>query len=1360
MVLLFCSNTARPASANLPSCFQVDETLQQWNYILPGACRTPIPWLISPPSQTAQWSQAYLTNQGYGPVSPNYNIALNNYINIMSDTASSYTPSNLSYTILGGDANLQHILFQNSNGTYLLALWQNTYNYSSSTPPWGNPPDGSTVPEFISVEVAGSGYQAYATRWVRGGRVVQYYIQPSSCGNNYCFAAAVSSSLLIYQIGPYGFTPIPTYNNGSITSPTPTPSPTSTPTATPTAGPTSSPTAGPLTVFPTTLSFANYLAQPQFLTISDPNFNGNFNVTVNPANIVNVSTIGSSVTVTPVTNASGSTNITISDGNSQIVVPVTVGSVPTSPPTSPPPTPTPTPTPPPTPGPLAGVPSSLTFALTSSPCQNITLSDPGFAGTFIPTVLPINIVNLTLTTATNLQVCPQGTNTGTATISVSDTYNTITINAGVVATPAPGVVSISPSGPFNFTSPTAASQTATASQINYSGSFTASVSPSNVATATVTGGNLITITPVSSNNAGGTATLTVTGGNAQTVTATITVAPVPGPLTVNPTSYTFANPQAGSITVIISDPNNTVPFTATSNNTSVATVAITGAGTGGGSNSGTASVTAVGAGSAVITFSDGVRTATTNITVNPVSVPSPTYTNYTPAPAGGYPVKVSFAIASHSTVTGVIYCTSTSSAAGGAVLGGINTFGMEGGFCNGSTNGGTSSDQHFYDQIGNQQASSTNNLISGNFYLIGGETTGAGVVDFVCQLPNTTNDCQSFTNTTDLSSWTASTISAWIGSGADGVSRVLKSPGYIYNIEIFGVPLNINQMNLYSSGLTAGNPYPQYKLVTSPTSLTFASSSSTFQTVTLTDTGYSGSFTASGYNSSTITVVITGTGPSASMKVTPVANGSTTITVSDGTNTATVPVTVGPVNGYQSPAPPYPGGLGLTSRIQYTPDQIAGTNKVTSVCGSSTCVYPDSASDISNYAGILTAHGFTGCSGCVPGYDAYSSEVAFSTLTSAGGPTNGTTIDYVTSSDPVYHLACVQFCGTAPAGITQYSIGSFSLPINITKGYRTQNSGNSSCDCHAVIMEYVGYTAGGLLPDISPYQYEINIENAKYGTSESIAQGCGSTSYGSPSSACTTFTDTSGNGWVVGYGASVYTTAGTGFAGCSGSANSTSNCNGYSPEVTFPGGSTGCGYHGCISFSVQSVNAQDMLYAYNTGYVDHMVGLGIVCLGDARASTISGNNIYTDYDCKKGAAHGNNNNFTFGTGAEWNYTDIITLNRTIAQINNDLSNGVLTTTEAIAARTMVVHGAYVMDAIQTYCNSGPCSQPVIYFRLDANDPGWATVQSTYGTTIMPNGPQGSGSVLVNFAVPMSYLAQYAEAVKPCVVLNNCTSSSP
>ena len=82
------------------------------------------------------------------------------------------------------------------------------------------------------------------------------------------------------------------------------------------------------------------------------------------------------------------------------------------------------------------------------------------------------------------------------------------------------------------------------------------------------------------------------------------------------------------------------------------------------------------------------------------------------------------------------------------------------------------------------------------------------------------------------------------------------------------------------------------------------------------------------------------------------------------------------------------------------------------------------------------------------------------------------------------------------------------------------------------------------------------------------------------------------------------------------------------------------------------------------------------------------------------------------------------------------------------------------DAIQTYCNSGPCSQPVIYFRLDANDPGWATVQSTYGTTIMPNGPQGSGSVLVNFAVPMSYLAQYAEAVKPCVVLNNCTSSSP
>ena len=1253
-VLLFCPGSHK-ASANLPSCFQIDSTLQQWTYILPGACATPIPYVSTPPSQTALWSQGYLTAQGYGSTSPNYNVGLNNYINIMSDTVGSFTPTNLSFAILGGDSRLQHILFQNSNGTYFLALWQNTFNYQSTTPPWGNPPDGSTVPEFVSIEVAGNSYQTYATRWKRN-QVVQYFIQPTSCGNNYCFAAAVTSSLLMYQIGPWGFTPITLYGSSSGSStPTPSPSPSPSPTATPTPNPSASPTAGPLTAVPNTLAFVNQLSSPQFVTISDPLYTGNFGVSVSPLGLVSTAISGNALTVTPEIPSSGSGIITVTDGTRTFPIPFSIGVAP-SPSPSPSPSPTPTPTPTPTPGPFTGTPTSLTFALTTSPCQNVTLSDPGFGGTFVPTVLPINVVLLTLTTSTNLQVCPN--TVGTATISVSDTFNTININAGVTATPAPGTVSLSPSGPYNFANPGAGSQVITASQINYAGCFTYAIAPTTIATLT-SACTTVTVTPISSNTGGGTATLTVTGGNSTTATGSVVVAPFPGPITANPSSYTFLAPT-GSINAIVTDPLNTVTLTASSSNTSVATVTISGSPT-----SATAVITAVGAGTTTITYSDGVRTGTTAITVNSVTVPNPTYTNYTPAPAGGYPVKISaLPLTTHPTLTAILYCVSNSGA-GGAVLGGAGTFGLEGGLCDGSTNQGRSIDNHMYDQIGNQQASSTNNLVSGTFYLVGGSTDGVNVNNFVCVLPNTTNDCVQYT-TPDTATWTAGNIVAYIGGAADGISRILGSGEYVYNLAIFGTPLNIYQFNLYSTTLLTGTPPYPYPTATA-----------------------------------------TGTPPP--------SNG-----------------------GYQSPAPPFTHGLGLTSTIQYSKTQITSGTAGSGSCGT-TCVRSYNASALSTYTGYFNSNSGARCSGCVPGYDPGSSLIAYSTLVQNGGSTNGTQIAYAQATDPVYHLICKDYCGTAPAGITQYSIGSYHLDINIPLGYRTQNSGNNNCDCHAVIVEYAGFTAGGVLANIAPYQYEFDIENAGYGTTATAAESCNDQA----TTACTTFNNNSGNGYISGHGASLYTTAGTGFNGC---ASAQTQCNGFSPGATFPGGNTGCGYHGCISFPAQSVNAQDMLFAYTNGYVDHVVGLGMVCLENAQSDAIVTSLINTDYGCKLGEP--NNTNGTIGTGVGWSYSDFVTLNRSIADINSDLSNGVLTVPEAIAARTMVKHGAFIMDVLTPY-------GPTAYFRLDANDPAWATVQSKFGTSVMPNGPSGAGSVLVNFAIPWSYMNTYGEAVKTCVILNNC-----
>ena len=88
----------------------------------------------------------------------------------------------------------------------------------------------------------------------------------------------------------------------------------------------------------------------------------------------------------------------------------------------------------------------------------------------------------------------------------------------------------------------------------------------------------------------------------------------------------------------------------------------------------------------------------------------------------------------------------------------------------------------------------------------------------------------------------------------------------------------------------------------SPSSLTFATSSSPAQTITMTQANFTGTYSVSG-QAGIVTTVVSGTGSGSTIAVTPAAVGSTTLVINDGTGqTTSVPVTVQGVVTYSMPA--------------------------------------------------------------------------------------------------------------------------------------------------------------------------------------------------------------------------------------------------------------------------------------------------------------------------------------------------------------------------------------------------------------------------------------------------------------------------
>ena len=609
--------------------------------------------------------------------------------------------------------------------------------------------------------------------------------------------------------------------------------------------------------------------------------------------------------------------------------------VPTVAPT-PTPGPTTTPTPSPTPGGVLANPSTLSFASVTAGQQFVSLSETYYTGSFSASATPANLVTLTAS-GNGFYVAPVNTGTGGAgTITFSDSLgNFINVPFTINQTPVPGNITFSPVS-ASLTQ-IGATQTVNILETNYSGGFTAVSGNTSVASVSVSGSQM-TVTAVGNGNTN--ITVSNSGTQSSQFPVAVNSTPVIGPITLSPQTLTFNLPSTTAQPFTISDPGNTTGFTITGQS-NIVTTSVSGSGA-----SATVQVTPTGtAGTVTLSVADqaGTTPAQVVVSVNPVTLPNPSYTNtYPTAVSAGvpsYPVSIaSVAFAAHSTITGEI--NGPANPAGSSMLAAPNgtatLFSLTGGQFNSSANTGQAAEQHAYDGEGAQQAFPSTDLAPGQTYLLAETTDGTYVYDFICAIPNASNNCAQYT-TNDSASWTAGNYKLYIGVGADGTSRPALAGTRIFNINIYSSALNLAQINLLSQSAIA-DPYPAGPLTANPANLSFSNPTATAQTVAVTDPEFQGStYTITSSNTSIVTVgSLSGSPTGSSFVATPQSAGNAVITIKDGTNTTTMTVTVAQQSSAFPSANwiPYPSGGPLQTDITTiygTQAQELGTG--TSSCG-------------------------------------------------------------------------------------------------------------------------------------------------------------------------------------------------------------------------------------------------------------------------------------------------------------------------------------------------------------------------------------------------------------------------------------------
>ncbi len=350
--------------------------------------------------------------------------------------------------------------------------------------------------------------------------------------------------------------------------------------------------SGPLLLSQQTLAFTSPTAGAKTFTASEADYSGPLSAASNDTTIASVSGSGSgpgpvTFTVTPV--GAGNTQIVVSDGQGNSAsVNVSVA------------------------GKLVANPTSLTFNV-GGPSQNVGVSEANYTGAI--TGVSNNDLVAVVTGGGNgpgpvaFTVTP--VETGSTTLTFSDTHgNTVSVS---VTVQTPGQLQVNPTsiGPIGVN---AAGQTVTASESNYAGAISAESSDPTI--ATVSGGGdgpgpvTFTVTPAG-NDKHGDVTVTVSDTIGHSVHVAVSVA---GPISPSVKSLSFtgtSTPQMFTAT----DPNNTPSGTlnATSDNESVATVSGSGAAPG----PVTFTVTPVGQGTAHVTVTDNIgQSAVVTISVS------------------------------------------------------------------------------------------------------------------------------------------------------------------------------------------------------------------------------------------------------------------------------------------------------------------------------------------------------------------------------------------------------------------------------------------------------------------------------------------------------------------------------------------------------------------------------------------------------------------------------------------------------------------------------------------------------------------------------------------------------------------------
>lgn len=144
--------------------------------------------LLDDPSSPAGYG---LLNSDLSP-KPAYT-ALSSLLSLLSDPGGNFSPGVLPVQISGGDSNLQHMLFQKSDGSYWLALWLEESSW--------NPATTQTIavaPENVGIEL-GSGYTTTTNYQFNASGNYVAFNQPT---NNNWASLTVTDQISIVKIVP------------------------------------------------------------------------------------------------------------------------------------------------------------------------------------------------------------------------------------------------------------------------------------------------------------------------------------------------------------------------------------------------------------------------------------------------------------------------------------------------------------------------------------------------------------------------------------------------------------------------------------------------------------------------------------------------------------------------------------------------------------------------------------------------------------------------------------------------------------------------------------------------------------------------------------------------------------------------------------------------------------------------------------------------------------------------------------------------------------------------------------------------------------------------------------------------------